>query len=318
MATLHEDSITFGKYKGLTLTELLRDRGYCKWFLEREDLAEKYSYIYNRIAEYSPQKFFLTTQRFDIEKNLKCSMGEFLRKYHWFNLLPLEEVKTELKESEKTCYSYYLELIGELREKIIGAGSYNIKAPVKWLKKFETKYEMSRDVFKEFLSAYELPNITYIVEDIKKMGGVQYNGARSFLIAKKKSLDQEDYWQEILKKKYGEDVNSQFQFDQGGRTCFFDFIRIADEVLYECKLGLKDFNEDQHQKYMMILGYYSIIYLIGRDGVVNIGKKTIYTTHPDKYTAYINHIPDMKAPSKFDNLITDFKIELVEDITTVV
>ncbi|MBZ5782277.1 hypothetical protein, partial [Klebsiella aerogenes] len=72
---------------------------------------------------------------------------------------------------------------------------FDIKAPSSWLKDFEKKTELNRDVFKEFLASYSLPNIPYIIEDIKKVGGIEYKGAKSFIIAKNNSLKQEEFWE---------------------------------------------------------------------------------------------------------------------------
>ena len=43
------------------------------------------------------------------------------------------------------------------------------------------------------------------LERVKKEGGIEYKGARSFIIAKDRSLKQEGWWEEILKSKYGEE-----------------------------------------------------------------------------------------------------------------
>jgi hypothetical protein len=92
-------------------------------------------------------------------------------------------------------------------------------------------------------------------------------------------------------------------------------INIGSRTLYECKLGLKDFNEDQHRKYLVTLGTrYTIIYLIGTDCVINMNDQKLYTTELGKYYAYILKIPKLKKPSKFDTILKDYEVEEVNDI----
>jgi hypothetical protein len=309
MNALDVNTITFGKYKDLTLQHLLKDRKYCEWLTKQEWFPKQYEYLFNRVTEYKPKMFFLSPEKED--KTL------FVDFYRYFYLIPLEDLKIELTDDEKTCYSYYLDLIVTIKNKIIDRtingceNPYNIKAPTYWLKKFESQSQLSRTKFKDFLSSYELPNIPYIIEDVKKVGGIEYKGARSFLIAKQKSVEQETWWEGILKEKYGEDIGTQFQYQK----CIFDFLHINNNVIYECKLNLKDFNEDQHRKYLLTLGTYKIIYLISRDCIINLQDKKIYHTNlNDKYSSYIANIPTMKNPSKFDDLIFNYEIIKIEDI----
>ena len=42
MTNISEDSINFGKYKNLTIKELLKDRKYCKWLLEQDWFSQQY------------------------------------------------------------------------------------------------------------------------------------------------------------------------------------------------------------------------------------------------------------------------------------
>ena len=179
---LNIDTITFGKYKGKMLKEMLKDRKYCKWFLGELEFKSKYEYIYNKVKEYEPRIYFLPIQELIISNN-------FLDRYIYFNLTPLDKLAINLTDNEKKCYKFYLKTIEELKQKIldriedIKENPYDIKAPTKWLQKFERGYELKRDEFKEFINSYELPNIPYIIEDIKKEGGIAYNGANSFNIA---------------------------------------------------------------------------------------------------------------------------------------
>ena len=57
---LTENDITFGKYKDLTLTELLKDREYCGWLLKQDWFERQYEYLYNRVKMYVPIDFFVT------------------------------------------------------------------------------------------------------------------------------------------------------------------------------------------------------------------------------------------------------------------
>jgi len=239
---LNIDTITFGKYKGKMLKEMLKDRKYCKWFLSELEFKNKYEYIYNKVKEYEPRIYFLPIQEL-IDSN------NFLDKYMYFNLTPIDKLAINLSDNEKKCYKFYLKTIDELKQKILDRiedakeNPYDIKAPTKWLQKFESEYELKRDEFKEFINSYELPNIPYIIEDIKKEGGIVYNGANSFNIAKERSGEQEKFWGKMLKEKYGEDVGIQYKYE----NCIFDFLNISTNIIYECKLNIKDFNEDQYK-----------------------------------------------------------------------
>ena len=188
----------------------------------------------------------------------------------------------------------------DLKNKIISnpnENKYNIKAPVKWLQNFEKSTELNRNIFKTFIDSYDLPNITYIVEDIKKEGGIEYKGAQSFKIAKKLSLEQESFWEQLLKNKYGESLGTQFQYE----NCIFDFINISTNTIFECKLGIKDWNEKQHTKYILTMDKYTIIYLIGYDCIINMKNKHIYTLDTTKYNI-------TKKQTLFDKLIENFQI----------
>jgi hypothetical protein len=82
--------------------------------------------------------------------------------------------------------------------------------------------------FKEFIYAYELPNITTIIEEIKKYGGLEYKGSQSYKIAKKRSSDQEMFWEDILKVKYKDHLGTQFKYED----CIFDFIHIPSNKIF--------------------------------------------------------------------------------------
>jgi hypothetical protein len=312
-SVLNEDSITFGKYKDLTLNEMLRDRKYCEWLLEQDWFPKQYEYLYNRVKSHNPRNFFVTKPYYEIK--LGSSVEDFVNNYQYFHLCPFKDLKVTLTTNEETCYKFYLKTIESLVCKIIaneekGINPFDIKAPTSWLKNFEEKYALPRDIFKEFLNAYDLPNVPYIVEDIKKVGGIEYKGAKSFLIAKEKSLIQEKFWETILKSRHAEDIGTQYKF----QNCFFDFIHIKTNTLYECKLGMKDFNEDQHNKYLTATcGCFSIVYLIGQDCIIDLKDQIIYTTNPDQYAGYFL---SLKNPSKFDDLVKHFpiiEINRVED-----
>ena len=313
MSSLTEDAITFGKYKDLTLTEMLRDRKYCAWLVQQDWFENQYAFLYNRVLEYNPREYFVTHEHLVIEDNLDLTVEEFFESYEYFNLTPLEDLEIELSREEMLCYEYYLGMIDLLKNKIVPgtANPYDIKAPTSWLKKFEKKYGIPRETFKEFIGAYELPNLPYIVEDIKKAGGIEYKGARSYLIAKENSLKQEAFWEDKLKEKYGEDVGNQFAF----RGCVFDAICITNKVLYEMKINISDFSEEQHKRYVTTLGTsYNMLYLIGTDCVINMKKQKVYTSNLGKYYAYILKIPSLKNPSKFDKVVETYSVKEVRDV----
>lgn len=303
---LSSDTITFGKYKHNTLHQVLKDRTYCTWLLQQKWFQINYEYLYNRVKEYDPHTYFFKKPNNDAEG--------FLESYKFFNLKPIEEIKLSLTDDEKKCYSYYIQMITELKEKILERteedNKYNIKAPTRWLKRFEKETELKRETFKEFLASYDLPNVPYLVERIKKEGGIIYNGAQSFKIAKKRSEDQEAFWERILKNKYGEDLGTQFKYNE----CIFDFIHIPKNIIFEVKLGLKDMDKKQYKKYKLALEKYKIIYLIGYDCVINMEKEEIYTTQGAKYELYQMKILDMKGPSQFDQCIQNFNIIEIDDL----
>jgi uncharacterized protein (DUF3820 family) len=213
---LKNDTITFGKYKNKTLSDVLKDRSYCKWLIKQDWFINNYSYLFNRVKEYRPLSYFI----YDLDEE-KEDNNNFLHQYEFFRLKILDDVSVNLSltETEKKCYEYYTELVNDIKRKINSriesdqANPYDIKAPTKWLQKFEKDYEVDRSIFKQFLSSYELPNLPYIIERVKKEGGIEYKGAQSFNIAKKRSLDQEKWWENLLKDIYGEDVSTQFKYE---------------------------------------------------------------------------------------------------------
>uniref|UniRef100_A0A6C0H2H3 Uncharacterized protein n=1 Tax=viral metagenome TaxID=1070528 RepID=A0A6C0H2H3_9ZZZZ len=308
--TLENDSITFGKYKGMTLSRVLRDRAYCKWLVQQDWFQTNYVFLYNRVLEYDPLSYFIKKTNYDKEN--------FITEYEYFNLVPVDELRIVLSPVDIECYKYYILIITEIRNKIYERieneeeNIWDIKAPSNWLKRFEKETGIQRTDFKDFIDSHELLNIPYIIERIKKEGGVQYNGANSFKIAKARSEAQELWWEKILKNRYGEDIGAQFKYD----NCIFDFINITTKTIFECKLGLKDFDETQHNKYRAALKEYRIIYLISTDCVINIEQQVVYTSNVEKYKNYLISIPLMKDPNWFYSLIQKFDIVEVNDLPT--
>lgn len=309
---LDVNSITFGKYRGKKLEVMLKDRDYCKWIINEDWFQTNYEYLYNKVLEYDPRKFFLPDSPIEAEN--------FIDKYIYFNLKKIDQIDNEgqiaLTDTQKECYKYYLSLITDLRLKIYlriqdeKENIFDIKASTKWLKTFETETGLHRDIFKEFINCYELPNIPYIIEDIKREGGLEYKGAKSFIIAKENSLKQEAYWGEILKELYGEDISCQYKYEK----CIFDFLNIQKNTIYECKISLKDYNETQHKKYLLILEKYNIIYLIDTNCIINMNKKIIYTTNITEYLLYICNLPLIPKLSKLDEIIKNFEIIEINDL----
>lgn len=302
---LNVNLITFGKYRDKTLEEVLKDREYCKWLIKQDWFQANYEYLYNRVNKYDPLDYIC----YPIEDETDTS---FVNNYKFFRLKSVSEITLSFTETEISCYNFYRNLVNSLREKIRIKltlrliNPYDVTTPPKWLQKFEAETGLPRTVLKEFLSSYSLPNITSVIEDIKKEGGIEYKGAKSFKIAKKNSKDQESYWEAILKELFGEEISTQFKYED----CIFDFINISKGIIYECKLGLKDFNEDQYNKYQVALSKYKIIYLISKDCLIDTQSRIIYCK-PEAYSTYIFYqcnIPLLKKPSKFDDLILDFEI----------
>ena len=310
---LNQNLITFGKYKNKMLDDVLRDRKYCEWLLEQSWFYESYEYLCNKVKNYDPKIYFIKN---DIVNSLEKN---FLTDYKYFNLIIPEKLEINLNESDMTCYKFYLKTISNLKKKIEvriankDENIFDIKSPAKLLQIFETETKLNRDVFKEFLSAYELPTISMLLDEIKKEGGLCFNGGKSYLIGKKRSLEQEEFWGNLLKQKYGDNIGTQFKYEE----CFFDFININTNTIFECKLNLKDFNEKQYDKYVLTLEKYNIIYLISNDCVINIDMETIYTTNIKEYVIYICEIPLLKNPSKFDELIMDFDLVEIENLLEV-
>ena len=303
--SLGSDDITFGKYKDLKLDRVLRDRKYCQWLLAQDWFQRQYGHLYTVVKNYDPKIYFI---RPEFENNV-ADFNQCLTNYKFFNLVPLKDLKIELDQNDKKCYSFYLEMLTVIKNKLERAGNFNITAPTKWLQMFEEKYGLSRDIFKEFLTAHELPNLPSIIEELKKMGGYTYNGAKSYLIAKEKSLAQEQFWEILLKKIYADSIGVQFKYEK----CIFDFIHTGLKILYECKLGLKDFDQAQFVKYQLVSknNEYNLVYLIGTDCVVDLARKTIYTTNPRYYQLYF---ATSESLTPLDLIIKDFSINSLVEI----
>lgn len=307
LSSIDENVFTFGKYKGQTLDQILLKRDYCKWLLKQEWFREGQPYLYNRIKEYDPKVFFLKPIQNE-EKEENQDIHYFLRNFEWFHTIPTKKLEIKLSDDHRKCYKFYRKEIDKIKKDIEDNLSFNVKAPTGWLKNFEDKYNINREVFKDFLHSYELPNITTIIETIKERGGFEYKGAKSFKIAKERSVIQEKFWEEILKEQYGEEVSAQLPFDLSR----FDFIRLKAKIIYECKLNLRDFNEEQYQKYKKASdGVFSIIYLIDKDCIIDIDKKSIFTTDREKYK---NYFKELKKYTLFDELIKEFQIIKLEKI----
>jgi hypothetical protein len=299
---LAEDTITFGKYNGLTLDKLLRDRKYCSWLLTDDQswFKEKYEFLYNRIKEYNPSTLFLP--KITLMLGEAIDHTDFCKRYEYFNLTEPSILQSKLNDTDYKSYHFYYTVIQGIKEQIFQSMSYDIKSPTKWLIKFETETKLSRDILKEFLEAHDLLNIICIVERIKKEGGIDFKGAKSFIIAKERSVKQETFWEEILKGIYGEDVSVQFKYQK----CIFDFIHINKNTLYECKLSFKDFSPKQYRKYLQILDNYNIIYLIGYETVVNFENKCIYTISDEPVLI-------STCSEEFSKLLSSFEVIKIKD-----
>jgi len=240
------EDITFGKYSGKKITELLKDRNYSRWIIEQDWFQNDYTHLYNKVINYNPSIFFFenTEQSNILEKYDKNSykfnnIQDFIESFEFFNMKNIQDVVFSLEKEHNIifskedylCYEFYLEILESIKQKILNNidsdNPYNIKAPVKWLKRFEESKKLDRTEFKRFIKEYDLVNITSIVEYIKKMGGIDYKGAKSYKIAKDRSVKQEKYWEDFLKNKYGENISVQFKY----KDCFFDFLNIKNQTI---------------------------------------------------------------------------------------
>ena len=75
---LDVNSITFGKYRGKKLEVMLKDRDYCKWIINEDWFQTNYEYLYNKVLEYDPRKFFLPDSPIEAEN--------FIDKYIYFTI----------------------------------------------------------------------------------------------------------------------------------------------------------------------------------------------------------------------------------------
>jgi len=297
---LTEETITFGKYKGLDLPRLLRDRNYCRWLVQEGWFQEKYEFLYNRVKEYDPKRRFIRTPILQVKQS--TSALDFCERYEYFNLVEPSLVTRDLcTENDEICYKFYFSIIMALKDQIlknINASHpqpLDVTTPSKWLQKFEKETDLSRDVFKEFIEAHDLLNITSVIERIKKEAGIEYNGAKSFIIAKKNSKAQEAFWEAQLKQKYNEDIGVQFKFE----NCIFDFIHINSNTIFECKLSPKDFDQKQFNKYSRTLDRFAMVYLIGYETIIRFDTKFVYST--------LSAVNFVDASEEFRNVISHFQ-----------
>lgn len=321
--SLEQETITFGKYKNKTLKELLKDRNYCEWIKNQKEIQDKYEYIYNRICEYNPSiNFFKKYEENTGEKCLESIIETeynkqlyFIKTYKYFNLIRPDKLEIILEDNDKKSYEFYYKLIKDIKNKLkdriknFEENPYNIKAPTNWLNEYEKITGLNRENFKNFIKENDLDNITSIIETIKNQGGIDYKGAKSFKISKENSLKQELFWEKILKDKYGEDIGTQFQYS----NCFFDFINIKQNTIFECKLGLKDFNKLQYDKYIVTLNKYKIIYLIGYDIIIDISNSKIYVKDNQIKINLIDDLNNRKKKTYLDDIIKNYEIIIMEN-----
>ena len=298
---IEENTIQFGLYKNKPISLLLKDRQYCRWLLTQE-FFKSCQYQYKIVSDYDPLKFFIDDS---------LSINECLKSYKFFKLIHPNSLSIKLTNNETKCYEYYYYIINNIKTKSIQNFENKedqifdkVKTPTKYLKIFEEKYKINKKNFLEFIVSHDLPNVTKVIEEIKLLDNILYNGNKSFIIAKQKSVEQEDHWFKLLNAKYNDKISSQYKFNR----CVFDFINITSNTIYECKLNMKDFKEDQFDKYNSILKDFDIVYLFNTDCIVVMKDKKIYTTCLEKYLFYQMNIPLSKKISNFDNLIKDYEI----------
>lgn len=316
MVVLTDKTITFGKYRNQTLDEVLKDRNYCKWLIKQDWFQTNYGHIYRQVVDYKPNEKFFSDDKDSSLDQVYHNTTQFMKHFPYFYMVHPLKIRKELTENEYVCYKFYVDTMIVLRKRIqsrINKGEenvYNIKAISGWLKNFEKDSGLSREQFKQFIYEHDLPNITTVIEHIKKQGGIDYKGAKSYNIARKNSQIQEQYWENILKQKYGEEgVGVQFKYE----NCIFDFIHIPNNTIYECKLGMKDFNKTQYRKYCIILEKYNIIYLIGKDIVIDMNKKKVYLRGEQSRIAEYLLCDLVFADPSFRELIEKFEICVIQE-----
>ena len=314
---LTKTTFPIGKYRGADLSVVLRDRNYCKWLLNsHSDFETKYEYLYNRISDYNPLPELITEV---------TSTGRFVDEYRMFNLREIEDVTLELTPSDIACFKWYRSIITNLKTCILERlendhpQPYAIKAPIALKKRFFNETGLDPSILDEMTKAYDLPNIiSSVMKDIKNEAGVNYCGGSAFKIAKARSEHQEAFWETMLKMMYGESVDVQYE---GVDKCIFDFINIESRTVFECKLGLTEFNVEQFKKYNSSLKQYNIVYIVGNndtdirsdhhnDYVIDMINKAIYVLESLKadLETYILNINNMKNPSYLDKMITKFEV----------
>jgi hypothetical protein len=315
MSTLNETSITFGKYKDQPLTWLLRDRKYCQWLQEQEWFQSNYSFLFQLLKQYNPKAAFYNLSH--IDPNVLNTSLETLEHFHLQPLLSLsQDVLQYMRKEEHLCYEYYVKCVEKLHDQIkqniqnAAANPFDIVAPNKWLKDFEKSCQLPRTIMKEFLEAFELPNLCLIVESIKKLGGLEYKGAKAFKIAKENSLKQENFWETVLKKVYKDELGCQFKF----KNCFFDFIHIQSCTLFECKMRLKDFNQSQFLKYLETLTNFRLLYLIGNDCIIDLKRQIVYSLHADQYSKEVEKLSTKHPDHSFFSMIATYTFVQLDNL----
>lgn len=304
---IEENTIQFGIYKNKPITCLLKDRQYCRWLLT-QDFFKTYQYQYKIVSDYDPLKFFIDDS---------LSINECLKSYRFFKLIVPNLLSIKLSAIETKCYQYYYDIIDAIKTQAVKNFENDedkifdkVKTPTKYLKIFEEKYKLNKKNFLDFIVSHDLPNVTKVIEEIKLLDNILYKGNKSFIIAKQKSVEQEDKWFKILNAKYGDKISSQYKY----KKCIFDFINITSNTIYECKLNIKDFKQEQFDKYNCVLKDFDIVYLFNTDCIVVMKDMKIYTTCLEKYLFYQMNIPLSKKVSNFDKNIKDFEIvEMNED-----
>ena len=114
----------------------------------------------------------------------------------------------------------------------------------------------------------------------------------------------------MLKEVYGEDLSIQFKLNNS----IFDALHIPSGTIFEMKLKIQNLNAKQFLKYKKALEEYKIIYLVARDCIIDIAKKTIYTTDLDEYRVHMFEVTQKRTQTEFDLLLLDFEIKEVDDL----
>jgi len=178
-----------------------------------------------------------------------------------------------------------LQEIRSMKKEVL-TGRDRISLPTSYTKPFGKKK------FRKCMLKYDLENPTLICQNIRNMLGVPTSVCDNFKKAKENSQTHENYWHEYLKYKHS-DIIPQYCY----KDCRLDFISKTDKTIYECKLSIIYYNDNQHEKYKKRFPNYKIKYLFGSNCMYRVldNKKIFYID--ESVTRYFGDHPPL---NKYD------------------